>query len=102
MGDLIKCIKVSLQFNLELPDTHSLEKETLHNLCSAFYFWYDTFVGNEHTLHANIYFPANNIIYQADFNNIIKTYAVFHGVYILNSEIIEIPYSDQICLDKEK
>lgn len=99
--DLVKCFKISMQLNLEEPNTHALEKKYIHHLCSAFHFWYKTFSSDEDTFHAYIYFPANNYLYHSDFNSIIKTYALQHGYYILHSEITEIPYSDSVCLDAE-
>ena len=98
--DLVGCLKISLQLNLEKPNTHDMEKEYLHHLCSAFSFWYETFSPDEDTFHAYIYFPKDNILYHADYLNIIKTFALQHDYYILNSQIVEIAYTDDVCLDK--
>lgn len=97
--DSIECIKVSLQLNLEAPNTHSNEKKYLHNLCSAFSFWYETFSPDEYTFHAYIYFPKNNILFHSDYANVIKSFALLHQYYILNSQAVEIEYTDEICLD---
>ncbi|WP_314057104.1 hypothetical protein [Capnocytophaga gingivalis] len=97
--ETIECVKVSMQLNLELEGTHSLEKEYVDNLCSAFSFWYKTFIVDNSTLMVDIFFPANNYIYHSDFNAIIKTFALQHGYLILHSYIVEMPYVDAICLD---
>ncbi|MBO4233874.1 hypothetical protein OKE68_04465 [Riemerella anatipestifer] len=99
VSENIECMMVALQLHLEVANTHSLEKEFVHHLCSAFSFWYDTHIPDEHSLFVNIYFPANNYIFHSDFNDIIKTFALHHGYYILHSKLIEMPYSDLVCLD---
>ena len=96
--DSIECIKVSLQLNLETANTHSIEKKYLHNLCSAFSFWYETYSPDEYTFHAYVYFPKNSF-YQNDYASIIKTFALLHQYYILNSKNVEIDYTDEICLN---
>ena len=98
--DIIQCLKISLQLDLEVSNTHSIEKDNIHHLCSAFSFWYETFSPDENTFHAYIYFPKDNFLCSADYMNIIKTFALLHGYYILNSKIVEIDCTDNVCLDE--
>lgn len=100
MSDLEKCIEVHLQLNLEVPNSHSIEKESLHHLCAAFNFYYKTFSPDEWTFFADIYFPADHTLYHNDYINIVKTFALTREYQILYSKLIELPYySDLICLD---
>lgn len=94
-----KYLKIAMQLNLEVPNTHDMEIERVHHLCSAFLFHYRTFISDEYTLHIDLYLSAENHIYSSDFKDIVKTFALFHDYYILNTRIVEMPFYDFECLD---